>query len=210
MDKSKKQKAQAKKAVNVLESLKDIGSAASESVKEDLIKKAPKDIMEQLLGPAPQDTFSGEISAGESLEFSEIISGQHEEKKKLEKQLVFERRLREEEKIQVEKKTNELRIQLTVLMEELSVLSEKTQDLGQETKIAAMQAPVEPGVYHIIFFEKLIEFIKSFRKKIEEADVWLHATNKRASKKNAWGARYKKYGAKYLLSGEHYLTRSAG
>src|SRR3989344_1908364 len=89
-------------------------------------------------------------------------------------------------------------------------LEQKTESLAEETKIAALQGPVEPGIYHIIFFEKLLDFLKSFSKKIEEASVWLHAVNKRAAKKNVWGAHYKSHGAKYLLSSEHYLQRSAG
>src|SRR4030065_534669 len=65
--------------------------------------------------------------------------------------------------------------------------AETTQDLGQELQIASMQAPVEPGLYHVIFFEKLLEFLKSFRKKIEAGSIWLQATNKRAAKKIYWG-----------------------
>ncbi len=194
---------------NPLEALKDIGSSAKKSLKEDLIEKTPGDFMDQLFGPRPQN-YSGEIIAGESIEIRDVLSGQHEEKQLLKKQLRFERVLRQEEQSTIDKKTNELRLQLKAIQEEVLVLVQTTQDLGEETKLAAMQAPIEPGVYHVIFFEKLLEFIKSFRKKVEEASVWLHATNKRAAKKNAWGARYKKHGAKYLLSGEHYLTRSAG
>lgn len=109
----------------------------------------------------------------------------------------------------MERKTNELRMQLEVLTNEVVSLAIQTQDLAQETRIAAIQAPVNPGIYHVLFFEKLISFIRSFRKKIEEASVWLQASNKRAQKKG-WVANYKKGGAKYLLSSEHYLSRSAG
>jgi len=133
-----------------------------------------------------------------------------EEVKKAKKQVSFERRLLEEERVQVEKKTNELRMQLTAIREEILFLAQKTEDLAEETQVAAFQAPVEPGIYHVIFFEKLLEFVKSFRRKIEEASIWLHAVNRRAARKNVWGANYKKSGAKYLLSGEHYLQRSAG
>lgn len=210
MDKAKIQKAQRLvKNTNALEAFKDIGTSAAKSLKEDLVQKVPEDFIEQLFGPKLTRNFSGEINPGEALEISEVLTGQYEEKQKLQKQLELERMLREEESIRIEKRTNELKIHLKVLMEEVIVLAEKTQDLGSEVQIAAMQAPVEPGVYHIIFFEKLIEFIKSFAKKIEEAAVWLHATNKRAEKKNFW-ATYKKHGGKFLLSGEHYLTRSAG
>jgi len=54
-----------------------------------------------------------------------------------------------------------------------------------------------------------LEFMKSFRKKIEDAQIWLHASNKRAEKKNFWST-YKKHGSKFLLSPDHYLQRSAG
>jgi len=194
---------------NPLEAIKDIGSKTGESLKEDLVKKVPQEFMDQLFGRR-QRNYSGEIMAGESLEIKEVFTGEHENTQRLRRQLILERSLRIQDREQRDKKTGELRMQLKVLQEEILVVVEKTKDLADETKVAAMQAPIEPGVYHLIFFEKLLEFIKSFRKKIEEASVWLHATNKRAAKKNVWGSNYKKHGAKYLLSGEHYLTRSAG
>ena len=206
--KNKKQKGGVNQA-NPLEALKDIGGSVVKSLKEDLVSRAPGDFMDQLFGPRSEN-FSGEIIAGESLEISEVLTGQHKEKQLLRQQLQLERTLRIQEKETIEITINDLRIQLKTLQEEILVLSQNTQDLAEETQIAAMQAPGEPGSYHVLFFEKLLEFIKSFRKRIEEAGVWLHATNKRAAKKNAWGANYKKHGAKYLLSGEHYLTRSAG
>ena len=194
---------------NVIESLKDVGSGTVKSVKEDFINKIPSDFMEQLFGSNTAKNTSGEIVPGESLEFREVLSGVREEKEIIQKQMSFEKRLFEEEKIQVQNKTNELRIQLKTVMDEVFILSKTTQDLGQEIQIATMQAPIEPGVYHVIFFEKLLEFIKSFRKKIEESSVWLHATNKRAEKQNYW-SKFKKHGGKFLLSADHYLTRSAG
>ena len=207
-NKNKKQKGLLNQA-NPLESLKDLGRGTVKSLKDDLLSQTSKDFIDQILGPGSRN-FSGEIIAGESLEVSEVLSGEHEKNLKLRHQLHLERILRLEEEEGREKKTNQLKIQLKSIQEEVLELTQSTQDLAEETQIAAMQAPVEPGVYHILFFEKLLEFIKSFRKKIEEASVWLHATNQRAAKKNAWGANYKKHGAKYLLSGEHYLSRSAG
>ena len=193
-----------------LETFKALGSSTVDQMKSEM-SKLPENFMDQLFGvKIPQKKYSGEIELGESVEFSEIFSGKREEIIKLKKQEFLERKLLQEEKIQVEKKTNELKLQLKAIQNEIITFSVKVGELAQETKIAAMQAPVEPGVYHVIFFEKLIEFIKSFGKKIEEAQVWLHAVNKRAQKKNAWGANYKKHGAKYLLSSEHYLQRSAG
>ncbi len=210
MNNNQKQKKQKQiRTANVLESLKDIGASTGNQMKEEFLKKAPQDFMDQLFGPGRDKNYSGEIVAGEALEIKEVYTGQYEERIKLNKQLAFERKLREQESIRLEKRSNELKIQLDVLIKEVYELSQTTQDLAEETKIAVIQAPTEPGVYHVVFFEKLISFIKSFRKKIDEASVWLHATNKRAQKKNYW-SKYKKHGGKFLLSADHYLTRSAG
>ena len=114
-----------------------------------------------------------------------------------------------EEKRRVEEKGNELRLKLHALMQEIYNLAKTTQGLGEQVEVAAMQAPANPGVYHVIFFEKLLEFIKSFRKKIEDAGIWLQAANKRSEKKNYW-AMYKKKGSSFLLAPDHYLQRSAG
>lgn len=197
---------------NPLEALKDIGSSTAKSFQKDFLGKMPDDFMEQLFGVQKKEKISGEISAGESLEMSQVFSGQQKEVEAERKQIAVERSLLEQEKKLVSEKSNELKMRLQVLMNELLAVSKQTEGLAEEVQIAAMQAPSEPGIYHLIFFEKLLDFLKSFRKKIAEARIWLHAVNKRAAKKggNVWGSNYKKSGGKYLLSGEHYLQRSAG
>ena len=167
--------------------------------------------MDQFLGIRGQSrNYSGEMFAGEAIEMNQVLSGKHEELVKQKKQAEYIAAIAREESQILEKKSGELKMQIKAIQEEVYVLVQETQSLAQETKLAAMQVPVEPGEYHLIFFERLLNFIRSFRKKIESAGVWLQAVNRRAAKKNAWGANYKKHGAKYLLSGEHYLQRSAG
>jgi len=189
MDKAQKTKVQnATRRANVLESLKDFGQTPALSFAK---------------------RTSGEIHVGETLNFSDLISEKHEENIKLKRQIAWERKLAEEERTQSAKKTNELKVQLQALMQEILALAKSTQNLGGQVEIAAMQAPAQPGIYHLIFFEKLLEFITGFRKKIESASTWLEASNKRAEKKNFW-AMYKKKGSSFLLSGESYSQRSAG
>lgn len=182
---------------SVLEGLKDISQGTSQ------------ELVSQLFGRRPEKKYSGDLLPGEALEIEDIFSGRHQETIKLKKQLALERKLRKEEEVRTERKRKKLKLQLQAIMEEVAVLAQNTQELSEEVQVAAMQAPVEPGVYHLIFFEKLLEFIKSFRKNIEEAKVWLQTSNKRAQKKNYW-ARYKKHGGKFLLAADHYLSRSAG
>lgn len=194
---------------NVLETLKDVGGGVGKSLKEDLLAPLGKDFAAQLFGNLPPRKVSGEMAPGESLSMDSIVSGRAAEESKLRKQLALERALIREEKELAQRKSEELKLQLKAVMEEVQQLAASTQGLSDEIKIAAMQAPVEPGPYHLVFFEKLLAFIKSFRQKIDNASTWLHATNTRANQKSYW-AKYKKLGSKFLLSSEHYLTRSAG
>ncbi len=194
---------------NVLESLKDLGTSAAGQA-TDLLKTTSEDFFKELVGIRPaQVKKSGEIEAGQEVLLSEVLSGQAEENKKLRAQISLERQLSSDEKRLSQEKSNQLRVQLQALMAEVAKVSVSTQTLAEETKIAMIEAPAEPGIYHIIFFQKVLEFLVSFRKKIEEASVWLSASNRRAEKKNYW-SMYKKKGSSFLLSPDHYLQRSAG
>lgn len=197
------------KATNVVEAFKDLGSSAANSLKQDLISKMPQDFMDQIFGPQTPGNYSGELIPGAPVEFNNRSREKNAEENKLKTQIFFERRLFQEENILVQKRTNELRMQLKVLTDEVLLLANSTQNLSNEVSIASMQVTAEPGVYHVFFFERIVEFIRSFRGKVDDATLWLGTSNKRAEKKNYW-AKYKKHGGKFLLSADHYLTRSAG
>jgi hypothetical protein len=122
---------------------------------------------------------------------------------------LLERNIAYEERQLGEQKMQELRIQLQAISQEIQKLAASTGNLATQTEIAMIEIPINPGVYHIIFFEKVLEFLQSFRKKIDQATVWLQSSNKRAEKKNYW-AMYKKKGSSFLLSPDHYSQRSAG
>lgn len=196
----------------VLESYRGLADGALGSFTHDLLKETPKDFVRQIMGPGVfgEKRVNGELIPGETLEIQEAISGEHEKRKELEKQLANERRIRQEEQALSSRKTQELRMQLSVLMQEVSQLSHTTQGLTKEVEVAAMQAPVNPGIYHVVFFETLVNFIRSFRKKIEDASVWLASYNTKAKKRahTFWG-QVGVSGAKRLLSSEDYAQRAA-
>ncbi len=210
MDKAQKVKIQSQaRRTNVLETLNDIGSGVTSTLNTDLLGGISKDLLEQILNRrSPLKKTSGDIRAGESLEFSDLLSGKYEENLKLKKQIAFERKLTQEEKEISTRRSNELKVQLQALMQEVHSLAKSTQELGEEVEVAAMQAPAQPGIYHIIFFEKIIEFVRNFRKNIDSAVTWLGASNRRAEKR--YWSMYKKHGGSFLLSREHYSQRSAG
>lgn len=194
---------------NIIESLKDIGGDFS-GQSADLLKNTSEDFLKELLGMGRvQVKRSGEMKPGESFEMSQVLSGKEEENKKLRAQISLERNLSSDEKRLSQEKMQELRIQLQAITVEIGKLAASTGELATQTEIAMVEVPANPGIYHVIFFEKILEFLQSFRLKIDQASVWLGSANKRAEKKNYW-SMYKKKGSSFLLSPDHYLSRSAG
>jgi hypothetical protein len=195
---------------NVLESLKDLGSGVTDSIKNDLLGQTSQDFFGELLGiPKVQEKRSGDINAGESIQMSQVLSGKEEENKKLKAQISLERNMAADEKRLSQEAVGQLRVQLQALTHEVQKVAVSTGNLAEAAQVAMIQAPANPGIYHILFFEKVLGFLQSFRQKINEASVWLSSCNKRAEKKNYW-SMYKKKGSSFLLSPDHYLQRSAG
>lgn len=210
---NKSQKAKSQKQIktkNVLESINEIGSQFVDTAKNE-VKATTDEIFRQLLGQQKnlQEKRSGNINAGNSLNISEVMSGEHEKTQKAEEQLFFERRLFSEEKRESESKIQELRLRLHAVSNEAVKLASSTANLTQEVKVAIMQNPANASEYQISFFENIIKLISDFRKKIDNAVVWMQGASKRAEKKNFW-SQYKKKGSSFLLSGETYSQRSAG
>jgi hypothetical protein len=209
MSDPKKKAQQLRTKQNVLESLKDLGIGAG-SQTGDFLKNTSEDFFKELMGlSVPKIKRSGEITPGQSFQMNEVINGKEEENKHLRAQISLERQLSVDEKRVSQDKSNELRVQLQALMQEVQKVAASTQNLAEVTQVTMMTAPIEPGVYHITFFQNVLNFLQSFRKKIDYTANWLQSSNKRAEKKNYW-SMYKKKGSSFLLSPDHYLQRSAG
>lgn len=194
---------------NVLESLKDLGTGTSVQTK-DFLKNTSEDFIRELLGlTSSKVKRSGELSIGQTVQMGDILSGREEQIGEVKRQATFERRILNEERKTSQEKSESLRVELQAIMQEVQKVAASMENLAVATEASIVSAPVEPGVYHIHFFESILEFLQSFRKRIDLATTWLTATNKRAEKKNYWST-YKKKGSSFLLSPDHYLSRSAG
>jgi len=192
---------------NPIETLREDSSDIIKTTSSEFFRPMAKEFMDQILGR--RQKFSGEILPGESIEMKQVLTGKQTETDRLKKQVILERQLRAEEKMLVERKGNELKVQIEAIKIEVTKLATATPRLSQQVEIASFQATSSVSTYELFFLQQLFLFIKSFREHIEDAHIWLGAVNARAKKKNVWGANYKKYGAKYLLSGEHYSGRSS-
>ncbi len=96
------------------------------------------------------------------------------------------------------------------ILEEIKELSKSVKNLDKEVEKAVEQTPVEPGIYHLTFFEKLKEGILLIKKQVEEAATWLEIFNKRNTKKKNYWAQFKKTGTQWSMSGERYVATSVG
>ena len=209
----KTQKAKIKnqiKSKNVLEAINEIGSQVVITAKNE-VKATSDEFFRQLLGQQrlQQQKRTGEIPMGQTLVMNEVMSGQQEKNKKLEEQIFFERRLFNEERQSTGEKLNNLRLRLQAIQTEATKMVATTASLSQEIKIAVMQGATNVSEYQINFYEDIISLIVAFRKKIDNAVVWMQTQSKRSEKKNFW-SQYKKKGSNFLLSGESYVQRSAG
>ncbi|MDO8341058.1 MAG: DUF5660 domain-containing protein [Candidatus Woesebacteria bacterium] len=209
----KNQKTKTQKQIrtkNILESINEIGSQTVNTVASE-VKLTSDEFFKQLLGQQKklQEKRSGDLTPGGSIDVSEVMSGKEEQKQKLNEQIFFERRLFAEERDETQRKIDDLRIRLQAVSTEALKLASSTANLSQEVKVAIMQNPVNASEYQISFFENIIKIISDFRKKIDNAIVWMQGASKRADKKNYW-SQYKKKGTSFLLSGESYSQRSAG
>ena len=90
---------------------------------------------------------------------SEKYRAQKEQKIREEERRFFERK-RIEEKVVWTAEQQKTALQIKAIQEELNKLVSEIGDLSREVKTAATQAIVEPGVYHLNFFEKLRDFIR--------------------------------------------------
>lgn len=184
-----------------------------EVFRDELINPMPNDAFEQIFGrlnKTPSTPRSGEIQAGEKVGMNEILSGEREEVEKYQKMLTRERAIRQEERMYVDQRTNELRIEIQTLIVEMQSVAENAPKLSKEIELAILNADEDDAsVYNKNFFIALLKDMKDKVKDIKNSFHWLEAFNSRSKRKNVWGSRVEKHGGKYLLSGEHAVSRSA-
>lgn len=125
-------------------------------------------------------------------------------------------RVKREEREIYSREKREIKEEIRLLQEEvrqeLETLKQGAEQLDKQLEIAAEQNIVNPGSYDIHFLQRLINWIRLFRARIEDAAIWLAAWNQKSKKRGAFWNMFasKRGGAKFFLSSEHYLTRSAG
>lgn len=189
-------------ADNFIEKLRELGSGMGDSLTQDIVEGLPSTAIDQLTGRKK----SGTLKPNETLSL-EKSQEQERRKRQLNRELF---RVHQEERLVFKQTEQKTQLQIQAIREELKKLAESTKELVKEVEIAAKAAPVEPGVYHLNFLERLKQTIILFRKRIEESASWLALFNQRKKKRGYYWNQFKKSGTKFMLSQERYMATQAG
>ena len=149
------------------------------------------------------------LSSKPSTDFSQQLEAT--EKKAEQRTRQFFERKRSEEKVIWTSAEQETQFQIKTIQAELKTLVNEIAGLDQGLKIAATEALIAPGVYHLNFFVRLRQWLVLFRKKVQESKDWLcEWKNYCKKKRNYYWFQAQKSGTKFTLSSERYMSTQAG
>ncbi|MDP3955247.1 MAG: DUF5660 domain-containing protein [bacterium] len=184
---------------SLLEALRGFGGGTTKTFEQDFFKKLPEDFLKQS-GLRPQNKQNPQSEE----------SMYQEETDEWQSKLRQSETIRHQEKLVFSSRDQETKKQVIVLLQEVKKLAGAVENLDQKIQVAVIQAPVDPGLYHVNFFERLISFIKILTKKVEDAAVWSSASTAKGKKRSHYWGKVKDSGTKFLLSQERYMATQAG
>ncbi|MCR4263612.1 MAG: DUF5660 domain-containing protein [Candidatus Roizmanbacteria bacterium] len=106
--------------------------------------------------------------------------------------------------------TEQIKKLIVMIKEEVKKIETQNKMMITETaKITVEQMPDKPGIYHIRFFEWLLNLLTDIRKRVTESASWLSIAQGKKAKKGYWGMAKKK-GTSFTLSGERTASTQSG
>jgi len=206
-----------KAPANFIEALKDAGGSivkdTAKGITHDLIGGIAQQTTDTIfnLGSTPQnqnqnpqesDTFDFESFMKASEKREQMVRQQMEVKQQYETPAV---EIFNQRQMEVEKKIEAIR-------SELQQLAKAIVSLDQSTQAAISQELVDPGTYHLNFFEKLLKVIQLLKKRVVESRNWanLHAQRSQAKSYYWQQSGSKVSGTKFSLSSERSVVTQTG
>lgn len=193
---------------NPFEALKDVGSTVGETVKE-ASTDAVKDMWAQILGvdryASKPQAKGGDLQAGQELNLKNMAKAK-EHTPLAEAPMSYFKEIREAGKSGLAQESHEIRQQVNAIMVELQRLAGASKAIEKQVASAVGTGVVNPGKYHVTFFEWMFTIVRDARKRVENAGAWLHTVKK---KKNIFVSGMKK-NMSQLMSGERSVQNQTG
>lgn len=187
-----KKKAPVANSDSVLEALRQMGGGVGKTIAKDVIGKVGSDALASLFGQVPR---SGELFNNTETPRPEVQPTTHRP------EVIRPPMVRVEEA--------NLKQQVEAVRSELKMLVSSLKSFNQEVQKAVSEVPVQPGIYHLNFMERLKSIIRILREQIEDSRSWLALSTNRKKQKGYW-SMFKKHGTSFGLSSERTIATQAG
>lgn len=181
---------------NVLESLRGVGTSVGKTIAKDVVAQTTNDMLSSIFGAVPR---SGELQQNQPIEF---IQKQENITPQISRRTETQRSIPRIEETEIKQKIESIRA-------ELKALAQSMKNLRQEITKTVMETPVDPGIYHLNFFDHLRSYLQAMKENIDDSRTWLAASNNCKAKKGYWG-QFKKHGTSWGMSNERSIATSAG
>ncbi|HYK08709.1 MAG TPA: DUF5660 family protein, partial [Candidatus Eisenbacteria bacterium] len=140
----------------------------------------------------------GDLKPGQELDLKDATK-KKEQKSPNEAPMSYFKEIKEAGKTSMHKESAEIRQQVQSIMYELQRLAGATKAIEQHVAQAVGTGVVNPGKYHVTFFEWMFGVIREARKKVENAGAWLHTVKKKSG-------GFNKKNMSHLMSGERSVS----
>jgi hypothetical protein len=186
---------------SVIESLRDVGSQVGNTVKNDVVGGVASSAFQSLLGNFPKPMPPEGGNPENPFPFPLKRPERHPMSATPRPEILSPDRIQAEQA-----KTQQ---QIEDVRRELLGLVKAVGNLNIEVEKAIAEVPVNPGVYHQNFFERLKSVIKMIRQSVEDSRTWASLSTGRKKQKHYWGL-YKKHGTQFGLSSERTVSTQTG
>lgn len=204
MNKPKKQ--QNYQSDSFFEAFRELGSQTARAGRKAAASIAG-DMVRQVT-PGLNQPMSGELRPNQPFSLEDEIRRREQAAVREERSRL--QQIHRKEELIFSRKQEEIKREIEAIQEELKKLIGEATGLAQEMEIALEQNVVEPGVYHLNFFDKLRQLLILLRKKVADSHTWMHTVNSRSEHRSFFWGQVGKSGTKFMLSQERYMSTQAG
>jgi hypothetical protein len=181
---------------SILESLRSLGSGVGKTIAKDVTGKVATDALSSIFGAPPkQGDLQPDTALNMRPERSPFPGFRRPE-------------VRPHTPFVVPEEPH-LKQEIESIRQELKALASSIKSLNSEIQKTVTEVPVDPGIYHKNFFERLRSTLQLLREQVDDSRTWMSLQNNKKQKKGYWGS-YKKHGTSFGLSNERSLATQAG
>ncbi len=182
---------------SILESLRSLGAGVGKTVAKDVTGKIASDALSSLFGTPPKQ--QGELKPNAPVDVrAERAPFPGFRRPEMRPRAPY-----------VAQEEPHLKEQIEAIRNELKALAASIQSLSSDIQRTVSEVPVDPGIYHKNFFERIRSILQLLREQVDDSRTWMSLYNGRKQKKGYWGM-YKKHGTQFGLSNERTMATQAG